>query len=135
MRRLQRQLFFLCLALMPTLAVGSYHHDNARSELALPYPGHAAKPFPADSKLLLAEHEEEQDREGRDGHKRGKRWEQLTPEQRRKIEKRREKYKSLPPEEQERIRKARQQYQKLPPEKRRELRDKYRKSKRRRDER
>ncbi|HAD07994.1 MAG TPA: hypothetical protein DCF62_00800 [Porticoccaceae bacterium] len=127
MGMLQRQIFLLCLVLIPGLASGNYQ-QNTSSVGALSPHFHPFDRGPHPRKaLILAEHEEES--RGQNGDKRGKRWEELTPRQRRKIEKRYEKYKSLPPGDQERIKKARQQYRELPPEKRRELRDQYRKSK------
>ena len=54
-------------------------------------------------------------------------YENLTPQERERIQKRREKFKSLPPEEQQRIRKARDKYKKMPPEERKRLKEKWRK--------
>ncbi len=66
----------------------------------------------------------------RDGDQRGgkksKRWENLTPEQRAKLDKRRKQFESLPPEEKEKIRKAREHYRDLPSDQRKELREKWR---------
>lgn len=55
-----------------------------------------------------------------------KRYQELTPEQRKKLRKRREDFKSLPPEERERIQKAREKFHNMPPEERQRLIDKWR---------
>ncbi len=57
---------------------------------------------------------------------RHKRYEELTPEQREKLQKRREHFKSLPPEERERIQKARDKFHSMPAEERQKLKDKWR---------
>lgn len=55
-----------------------------------------------------------------------RRYEAMTPAERKKLEKRREYFKSLPPEERQRIHQAREKFRNLPPEKREALKEQWR---------
>jgi Protein of unknown function (DUF3106) len=57
---------------------------------------------------------------------RHKRYEELSPEQRKKLRQRRDDFNALPQEEQERIHRARDKFRDMPPEKREKLKEKWR---------
>tara|TARA_R110001592_G_scaffold116059_1_gene316906 strand:- start:46553 stop:46978 length:426 start_codon:yes stop_codon:yes gene_type:complete len=56
-----------------------------------------------------------------------KHYEELSPEQQKKLKQRRDAFNALPKEEQERIHKARERFRNMPPEKREKLKEKWRK--------
>lgn len=57
---------------------------------------------------------------------RHKRYEELSPEQRKKLKQRRDDFNALPQEEQNRIHRARDKFRNMPPEKREKLKEKWR---------
>ena len=56
-----------------------------------------------------------------------KRYEELSPEQQRKLKQRRDAFNALPKDEQKRIHQAREKFRNMPPEKREKLKEKWRK--------
>lgn len=55
----------------------------------------------------------------------GKRWQDMTPEEREEVRRRKAQYDSLPAREQRRLRKAQEDYESMPAERRREIRERW----------
>ena len=59
--------------------------------------------------------------------KKKERWDQLSPEQKKRIKKRREHFEKLPPEQKQRVKDARENFQKMTPQERKKLQEKWQK--------
>lgn len=118
------QLVFLTLALISTAALAKTEQPGLLLYDVDQYPVGERRIHDArDSTVYIVVASRDGDK--REG-KKGKRWENLTPEQRAKLDKRRKQFESLPPEEKEKIRKAREHYRDLPSDQRKQLREKWR---------
>ena len=121
----------LCIAtLLVVVAPGLALAKSTRPPITADYNSSASIQFEQNQawtrNWTLAQHQPDQ-RGNKNKDFRGKRWEDLTPQQRKKIQKRHQRYDALPRAEKERIKRARQHFRELPPERRQQLRKQWEK--------
>lgn len=121
----------LCIATLlvgvtPCLVLAKSSHSPITADYNSSASIQLKQDLPWQRSWILAQHLPEQ---GGNKNKdfREKRWEDLTPKQRKKIQKRHQRYDALPQAEKERIKRARQHFRELPPERRQQLRKQWEK--------